>query len=323
MKKPPSFPTSMYQFSQNQSMMAGYFIIALMMVTLAVGVAQFGVRVQPGWNGAYLVAVSLFASIEAMVVRKRVKDLEGREKWMFRISEWIAFAVVIKILIYLVNGPAQLMRDLPLWQENFLENFFTPEYVLALVVTAAVWMSSGAYVAELEELFDRERDTSWDELGKVQNALREIRNRISSRVFIIGTAVVTLAIFSRIDASVIFRERGLPPPGYYAPVANVLVYFILALVLLSQTQFALMRTRWLFQRLPISPVIAKNWIRYGFVFFIFLAAVVFFLPTEYSLGFFETLAYGLNFLIQAFSFHPGAVDAAVHFLLVALFVIFR
>jgi hypothetical protein len=302
MKKPAQFLVEAYQSSQNQSMLAGYFIIVLMMGSLAAGIAQLGTRINPQWNGIYLVAVSVFASIEAMLVRQRVKDLEGKEKFFFRASEWIAFGVIIKLLTYVSGGPDQLLRDIPRWQENFLESFFNGEYLLALAVTAAVWLSSGAYAAELESLFDRERDASWDELGKLQNALRDIRNRIASRVFVIGAVVVALAIFSRVDASAIFRERGLPPPGYYAPVANVLVYFILALVLLSQTQFALMRTRWLFQRLPISPKIAQNWIRYGFLFFLLLAVVVFFLPTEYSLGFFETLAYGLNYLMQAMSF---------------------
>jgi hypothetical protein len=80
-----------------------------------------------------------------------------------------------------------------------------------------------------------------------------------------------------------------------------LIYFILALVMLSLTQFALMRTRWLSQRLPVSPVLAMNWIKYGLAFFAILAIVVFFLPTEYSLSLLDTLRYSLDFLIKAFS----------------------
>jgi hypothetical protein len=302
MKKPILDPNSAYLASQNQSMLVGYLLVCLMMVSLAVGIAQLGSRFQPGWTGGYLVAVALVASLEAFYTRKQVKNLEGRERIFFRISEWIAFAVAIKMLLYIIRGPAQLLEDLPLWQEDFLEYFFTGEYMIALIVTAVIWFASGSYAGELEELFERERDASWDEIGKLQNAFHDIRRRIASRIFIIGTVVVILAILSRVDASAFFRERGLPPPGYYSPVVNVLVYFILALILLSLTQFALMRTRWMFQRLPISPSIAKNWIKYGFIFFMLLAVVVFFLPTEYSLGLLETLGYGMSYLIQAVTF---------------------
>jgi hypothetical protein len=302
MKKPSLEPASTYLSSQNQSMMVGYVLVCLMMITVAVGVAQLGSRFSPGWNGNYLIPIAFFVSLEAFYTRKQVKELEGREKIFFRISEWIAFAVAIKLLIYIIRGPAQLLEDLPLWQEDFLEHFFTGEYMIALIVTAGIWLASGAYAGELEELFEREKDAAWDELGKVQNALHDIRSRITSRIFFTGTLVVVLAILSRVEATQIFRTIGQPPPGYYSPVVNVLVYFILSLILLSQTQFALMRTRWMFQKLPISPDIAKNWIKYGFIFFLLLAVVVFFLPTDYSLGFFETLGYGLSYLIQAVSF---------------------
>jgi hypothetical protein len=288
--------------SQTLAVVAGHVLVVLMMMTFAMGVVYLGGRLVPTWRGGYLVWLSLVLSLEAIYTRKRARLLEGREKAFFRISEWIAIAVAIKILLYLINDPAQLLEDLPRWQENFVENFFTAEYVLALVLSLGFWLVTVAYSGELEDLHEREKDAEWDELGKLQNALKDIRGRISSRIFIIGTLLVIMAVASRIDASAIFRARGAPPPGYQAPVANVLVYFILGLVMLSLTQFALMRTRWLSQRLAVSPGLAKNWIRYGLAFFAVLAVVVFFLPTEYSLGLLDTLRYSLDFLIRAVAF---------------------
>lgn len=301
MKKPSLELLSPYLASRNLSVITGQVLVVLMMVTIGVGFAQLGSRLVTGWNPGYLVGVALFASLEALLVRKHAADLEGRDKIIFRLSEWVAFAVAIKLLLYVINGFDQLLVDLPRWQEDFLRGFITPEYFVALVVALIAWWSSGSYARELEELYDRESDASWDELGKVQNALHSMRARIATRVFALGALVVFLAVLTRIDASAIFRQGGPRPPGYTAPVANVLFYFILALVLLTQTQFALMRTRWLWQRVPISPQIAKNWFRYGLAFFAVLGIVVFFLPTEYSLGLFDTLRVAFDYLLQGAS----------------------
>lgn len=286
-----------YRTSQGRSVLFGNALISLMMVCLAVGFIQLGNRFNSAWQGGYLIWMTLLISLEATQTARSVRDLDFRERVIFRISEWIAFAVVIKLLIYMVHDPSQLLRDLPTWQEDF-GNFFTPEYLLALSLAGMVWYSSGAFVNELDELYDRENDAEWDELGKLQNSLREIRKRIISRALVLGGVVIILAVLSRLDSSQILRSTGEPPPGYKAPVANVLVYFILALVLLSLTQFALLRTRWLWQRMPISAKLPTHWLKFGLIFFGILAVVVYFLPTEYSLGFFDTLRIGLDVFIQ-------------------------
>lgn len=288
--------------SQGQTLLFGKVMAVLMMAAVAVSVVHLGERISPGWSGAYMVIGSLLIAAEAMVTRRHSKELEGRERILFHVSEWIAIAVALKLAIYLISGPAHLLEDLPLWQEDFLANFFTGEYVLALLVAAVVWMNSNGYAGELEELYDRDMDTRWDELGKLQNALHSVRQRITTRLFILGALVVVLAALSRVDASSIFRSIGKPPPGYYAPVVNVLAYFLMALVMLSQTQFALLRIRWLWQQIPISPSLAKNWVRYSLLFFLFMAVLVFFLPTEYSIGLLDVLRYALGFVFRAAAF---------------------
>ncbi len=288
--------------SQGQTVLFGKIIAILMMTSFAVAVVQIGERLAPDWRGEYLVWTSLVIGIEAMVTRGHAKVLEGRERIIFLVSEWIAIAVALKILLYLVHGPAQLLTDLPLWQENFLQNFFTGEYLLAILVAGLVWLNSIGFAGELEDLYDRDMDTRWDELGKLQNAIHDVRRRMITRIFVMGTLVVTMAAISRVDTSAIFRPFGKPPSGYYAPVVNALVYFVMALVLLSQTQFALLRIRWLWQQMPISPNLTKNWIRYALAFFVFLGLLVVFLPTEYSIGLFDTLRYVVNFVMRIATF---------------------
>jgi hypothetical protein len=300
--KPSADLFTSYQTSQAQSTLFGDIIAVLMMVSVSVAVVQLGERIFPEWHGLYLVITTLLLAIEAMVSRKRAQLLEGREKVIFRISEWIAILVALKLLIYMVNGPEQLFKDLPLWEKDFIQSFFTGEYLLAIALAIATWINSAGFAGALERLYERDEDTLWDELGKLQNALNDVRRGISTRIFVMGAIVVLLAALSRFDATAIIRSYGKPPPGYNGPVINVLFYFILALVLLSQTQFALMRIRWLWQRLSMPEGLAKTWIKYGLLFFLALAIIVFFLPTEYSIGLFDTLRYVFQYLIQAVLF---------------------
>ena len=249
----------------------------------------------------YLFWLSLLISMEGIYSQKRSQELDGNERLLFHISEWVAFAVLIKALSYLANDPAQLLQDLSLWQNDFIQNFITVEYLFGLALIALVWFSSLAYESEFSDLYNREMDATWDELGKIQNQLRLVRNRISSRVFAIGTLVVIMAAFSRTDFSAVVKMPGGDRISSLTPVINVLVYFLLALVLLSQTQFSLLRARWLWQKLTISPQIGQNWIKSALLFFAALTVVVFLLPTHYSIGLLDTLRYAIQVLLQILS----------------------
>ena len=303
-----------YAANRVQSRVVSNLLVAGMMVCVAVGFVQLAQRIVPAWRGMYLIWIVALVSLEAIFTRPQTKKLEGRDRWIFHISEWVAFAVAIKLLQYLLNDPAQLLADLPRWQRNF-ETFFTGEYILALLLCAGTWLMTKLYSRELDDLYEREDDAQWDELGKVQNMLSTIRDRITSRIFILGALVVALAVFTRVDASGLFRRFNPPDLSTSAPVINALVYFVLGLVLMSQNQFTMLRTRWLWQKLTISSEIARNWIKYGLIAFLVLAVVVFFLPTNYSIGFFDTLRYSLDFIIRALTFLMALVMLPITFCL--------
>ncbi len=302
--KPPSAELDgSYKAGMNLAVGVGHTITCLMMVCVGVGFVFAARRLSPSWNGFYLVGLVLLVSIESIIARKRVADLDDKEKILFRIAEGVALAVLVKVTQYLVHGPAQLIEDIPLWQSKFLESFFTREYVFVLVVLLLTWWASAAHAAEIEELFEREEEADWDDLGKVQNALRDIRNRISARAFMIGAMLVGLAVISRLESSLTFLEPGNPGTrGNFLPVVNVMGYFALALALLTQTQFVLLRSRWIHQRLTVSPNLARNWMKYGLVFFVILSVAVTFLPTDYSMGLFDTLRAAFGYLTQAVTF---------------------
>lgn len=303
-----------YRSERGRSILIGQVIVVAMMTALAAGFALAGARIDAAWKGGYLIVVALIVALEAIYTRDHLNELDTRERVIFHTTEWIAFAVVLKLLLYLLNDPAQLLVDIPRWQKDFLGAFITTEFALGIGVAALVWFCARAYAGELDDLNEREEDSGWDELGKLQNALHVIRGRIVSRTFALGGLLVVLAIISRLEIGLL---KNVPenPFAFHAPVLVVLVYFGLALVLFSQTQFSLLRTRWRWQRLPISERLAKNWLRYALLFFLALALIVFFLPTRYSMGLLDTLRIVIQFLIQLVSFLVFLITLPVAFCL--------
>lgn len=297
----PPILLSSYRDTQKRALLIGRTLVILMMGCLADAIVQAGERAFMDWHGGYLVVIALVIAIEAMLAREQTEALETHQRLLFHLSEWVAIAILFKLFFYMLHGPAQLLHDLAAWQSDFLQSFFTGEYLLALVLMAIVWSCARAYSGELKSLYRSKDDAGWEDLGKLQNILHQIRDNLAARIFLVGTFVVGLAVISRLPSIPILKPAALSGFSNLSSLLIVLIYFVLALLLLSQTQFALLQTRWLWQRLPVSPKISGYWVKYGLAFFFVLAVMAFLLPHQYTLGIFDTLRLVFGFLSQAFS----------------------
>jgi hypothetical protein len=288
---------TMFRSQREKSVNISKLAVILAMGCVSYGYAQFIARL--GLQANYLTLFGLLISIEAIYTHLHAKDVEDRERTIFRAAEILTILILFKVFLLLHNGVDGLFAEILAWQDNFLGTFFTGEYLAGLFIFAPIWAFSTILAGDIETLHDHEQDTSWDELGIVQNTLHLYRRRIAANLFFLGGLVVFFAIGARMN----FRDYVPFVQGKFnpdVPIANVLIYFILVLVLLSQSHFALLRTRWLWNKTPIAPRLSRNWLIYGGIFFGAIAFIAFFLPTNYSLGFFETLLYSVNLLMFIF-----------------------
>ena len=63
------------------------------------------------------------------------------------------------------------------------------------------------------------------------------------------------------------------PVQITSPILNLIVYFGLAFIFLSLTHFSVLRARWLWQQIPITPQVARMWFWYGAIFFLLLIII--------------------------------------------------
>jgi hypothetical protein len=109
--------------------------------------------------------------------------------------------------------------------------------------------------------------------------------------------LVMLTALMRLDLRALSGEMNflfLDVPTLSSGGASTLLYFMLALALLSQTQFISLHTSWNLQRIPVNRSVAGRWALYSIIFLLLLAGVTSLLPTNYSLGLLDAVGTVLN-----------------------------
>jgi len=279
------------------SFISGQIIICIMMGCVGLTFAYFGERMAPGWNGSYLAWFFLAISVETIISRNTSRSLTGRDKWIFLASEFIFIAILIKILLYFRYGFNQVLIDVQQWQTD-LSTFFSPEFFLDVLLIFSARIFCAQMLADFEALQSDQEDVYTENIGIMEKDRLSTHQRLMEMILGIGLTIAFITTLTRVRMP---AQLGIPD-AWQAPVFNVVLYFVLALILLSQSQFALLHGRWLWQMTPVSPGLSRNWIIYTLAFFVLLGLLIVLLPTHYSLQLLYGLQVVFSFIIQILMF---------------------
>jgi hypothetical protein len=276
---------------------ASHLIVAAMMGCFLITVVQVGSRVAPGWDGDFLIIAGLGASLEAMIARRRLKSYAALSpEWLAaHAAEWVVLLVFIKLVYYAVNGFDRLLTDLALWQQNFLSNFLTGEYLAAVTVIFLVWLWSVSLSNALVELIDEEQEPRLDRETGHPVMRASIRRRLADQVLWVGILMIFITSMLQLD----WLSGWLPGPPHRGGYYNLLAYFLLALILLALTQFSTLRISWIREDIPFRREVTYRWALYSFLLILGLALLASLLPTRYSIGLLTVLNYLVGFFMWA------------------------
>jgi hypothetical protein len=293
-----------------------HFIASLMLVCAVISVVQIGEYLLPNWKGTYLIFLSLVVSLEAMVSHRAIRQIHiFTPEWtLYRVTEWITLLVGLKLFLYALHGFGQLWLDLPLWRQDFAQSFFTGEYLFDFILLFFVWSLANTFSGELSRLEGDEKVLQAERETGIIEHRPEVRRSLANLILALGAGMVMLAAFLRLDWEALWGNRA--PPN--ADVLNILIYFLLALALLSLTQFSILRVRWILERVPIEHNLALRWLAYAGLFLFIMAALAFVLPTQYSVGLLAVLGYLLNLALTLISVIGFLLTLPVIFLLAQL-----
>lgn len=294
-----------YRLNEKAAIFVNHALVTAMMVCVSVTFGQIARRVAPEWQGGYLGVLAGIVSVEAIFSWRKTRrwtnlNFYGLAYWGI---EWVVLTVFIKAFLYLAHGPGALLTDIPLWSKDFLLYFFTPETAFVLAVAFFIWLLSGLYAADLVELEGDEALINLPEEDRFPIDRSGTRHNLVSRVFTVGFVLLALTALNHFNFTLL---RGNPDVSH-TDLINLMVYFLLGLLLFSQTRLALLRNNWAWDRVPVSGQVTRSWTLFSLGFLAILTAFALVLPTGYSFGLLSTLGFILN-----------GIGTALYFLLLLL-----
>jgi hypothetical protein len=289
---------------QKKSRLVCIIIIALMMASAAISWAQVIGSVPTVHNFAFLPIFCGLASLAAFHAQATDEKREARERLLFYLAEWVTILIVLKICLYLWGDPSQLVGDLAAWESNFFNFFYDTQvqdggYILCLIAVAGSWLVSFLFAHDLNRLQLDEDELFLENHEAIERDRRGIRARMVEIILAIGAATVFLTAGSRFDLS---RIGIVPTWSVNGPVINVVIYFLLAMMFLSQTQFDYLRGTWMWGRAPVTARLGGSWLKYGLIFFALISVLAYLLPTRYTVGILDLLRLLYSYLTSGLLF---------------------
>jgi hypothetical protein len=275
------------------------------------------------WNPWTMAVLCFFIALDSLYTRQRIKNQPSLGSSWLVVSgtQIVMIFLVVKVAMSLSRGVKYFLSEIPLWSQDFYQNFITFELLAGLVLAVIAWFV-GSYFGELLDAMGMEQALI-DQSIEVpdERSQPNAHNRLVSLIFSILIILVMFAALVRVDLTGIqdFGEgiKIIQMPPLSGGGASTLAYFMLGLALLSQTQFISLHTHWGLTRIPVSGNLAGRWALYSILFLILLAIIAGLLPTHYSMGFFSTLGYWLDFLLSIL-FFIGQVIFSLFVLLINL-----
>ena len=277
-------------------------VIAGMMASIVISVVALIHRVDSTWGGAYLVCMATLIVWEAIQSERVLKYSEpGRfNRFRFRFTEGVMIVLLLKLASYTELGLAQLMVDIPLWFHN-LGTFFSPGYILIVILVITLWqlgifIVQDLYILEVHPSELRPSPTSdkfylW--LTRPRSAINRgaALQRIIISFFWGGLILILCTGLARFDIPFLFPDR---PPPVSGLVLNVMAYFLLGLVLISQAYYSVLRARWQLEEVEIAPHIGTRWAILTAIFLVVVVVIALLLPSGYGLGLPQAIALAVN-----------------------------
>lgn len=287
--------TNLWKRDDRFYIIAGHLILSLMLACMLVSIVQLGRLALGDFNGGYLIALGWLVSLEAFLSRQILKgsSIFDREWLLFRGSELVVILLAVKLAAYTTLGLSQLLVDTRGWIQNFEAGFLTTEYGFGCLVIGLVWVLSSPLSEDLELLYVDQRIIRQEAESGIYEAREQIREHLAGLLLGIGLVMIVLAALLRSSRFLSWAAL----PAMRLGVTNLLLYFLMFLVLLSLTQFSLVRASWMREHLVVGRLIARRWLLYSFVLILGLTGLARLLPTGYSIGLLGVLNYLFSLVI--------------------------
>ena len=263
-------------------------LIAVMIICLDVALLALVGRVSPALAGAYaqvVLLLSLVATLLGCVTTTWLAQPAYRHlrRPIYRLAEFLFLLVFTRLLLWLLFGSLPTLTAL-IYRP--LAALFDGPYIVAALIIVLSWFFAGELTSELlrlalqpDELFALAEDRI-GELVRTSNSDRPaVLQRFVANWVGGGVLMVLIAASMRLarpesNGFFAITRQNIDP----TLITAIILYFLAGLLLISQGQLALLRTRWLIDRVPTSDTVLRNWPIYVFALLLVVALLATLLP---------------------------------------------
>jgi hypothetical protein len=251
--------------------------------------------INPAWRSIYFLAGMLLTTVEAFYSYRILKHWKSRDisRFRYRLAEGVLLLFVLKLLSFGNKSVADIWAEL---QEMWVEplTFLNLEFYMLVSLAFIAWIIATYTIGDFEALYD-------PYTFRTDNILP--LHELTARFLWGGVLLVVISGISQwVARAGLSSLTNLQRPSLNGVILNVLLYFVLGLVLLSQANLTRLMVRWRVQKIEVAPSVVKQWAKYALAFLVVVAGLVFFLPTSYTLGFLASAALVVQFLLQIIIF---------------------
>ena len=282
--------------------------IATMLSCIAISIAQVVSLVAPRWPGRFFTALTFLVSLESIHAHRALARSRQmtRDRWRFRFVEWVVILLVVRLGISLSRGTEGLMADVASWSAD-LSSFFELSFIAASVLMAAFWglaLTLSRAMQELEAAPIEREPSVTDANFYLRSTMphrgrtdRQARLDLIVNIYFGGGAVILLVSgFAQVDVRDLVLLRHSRSSGV---ILNVLVYFLIGLLLISQARYTILRANWELASIPILGRLGRRWTLLVACFLLLVALVSAALPVGYSVGLLEAVSTAVNWVAVA------------------------
>jgi MFS family permease len=259
-----------------------FFLVSVMLTCFAFILGKFIQTLYPTWILTGFLPLAFFITLESLITRytQRTSPQIYRNPFLTAIAEFIMILLIIKIFSMVLAGFSTIWLEIVSWQHDFLNNFFTTDYLIRAFGLMSIWGLSWLFSHPLNQLEEDEKLMEQEKLGYTFTDRLEARRRLISLVFILGFFMIGMLVFMKSEMP-LFGYNPTPASTF---VAFMLIYFFAAFILLSLNQYAIMKARWYFNEISVNPELPLRWLLYTLAFVLVITVLSFALPTNFTFG---------------------------------------
>jgi hypothetical protein len=280
--------------------------IAGMLTCIAISVSQLISEIAPTWPGRFFSLATFLIALESVYSHRllNARKTGSRDTMRFRFIEWVVILLFLRLGVYAFYGIARLIQDFAIWSLD-IGRFFDGTFVVMSLLSVVMWALAlqlarciqDLEAAPLEKPLSVMDPDFYLRSTMPGHGLTDRQARLNSILTIFfggGIVLLLLAGFARVDVRDLLVFQHSPSSGV---VLNVMVYFVIGLLLISDAQYHILKANWDLQGIPVFSGIARRWLLFVLALLAGLALVSALLPVSYSVGFIDTLSTVIQWLM--------------------------